>query len=1061
MRLPTEFIRLPLRFDAARLAEEVAAIEASAWRQHPRGFAGGWVLPLLAADGDPARADAMGPMRPTPELARSPYLRQVLATLAAPIGRAGLFALDGRGEVPAHADGDYYWLDRLRVHVPIATTPGVECASGERRVHMAAGEAWLFDTWRVHAVTNPDPTRRIHLVADTVGSGELATMLESGAWPFVEPPRLGAPARFVPFRPGVETALSTEERGQPPVMTPWELAAHGQRWLADVAEANRADRRDHTLADLERELAALAQSWRALWSRYGESAAGHADYRTALAATAVRLAALGHGLRMTNGLDAIATLHDWILRVALAPAVTPATGAAGDTPFAAAEPTAVARVGAAPSRLADASPRSATGAARAHLAAPRRFARPIFIVCPPRSGSSLLFETLAQSPDLWTIGGESHSQFERLPALRPERRGWSSNRLTAEDAHPALVERLVDSFFLPLRDRDRQRPAAGAENLRLLEKTPKNALRVPFLAAAFPDALFVYLYRNPRETINSILEAWQSGRFVTYPQLPGWIGPPWSLALVPGWRELAGRPLPEIAARQWQSITEHLLEDLGRLAPERWCVANYGALVSRPLSEIERLCGYLGVGWDRPLAAPLPASRHTLTPPEAGKWRRNAAVLAQVLPLVAPTAERALDLFAHRPGHAALDLAALEEDEPIPAEPAAAPAATSPAPTAASVSATPPPSASPATSPAIPPSAPVQRAAGAALRSVHTRSLAEILHAIGGSLVVTTYQSGCVVVVRADGSQVNTHFSAYPSPMGLAVGPRYVALGTKHHVWELRNVPAAAPRVVPAGPHDACFLPRRQHFTGDLRVHELAFAGEELWFVATRFSCLATLDADHSFVPRWRPPFISALAPEDRCHLNGLCVVDGRPRYATALGATDAKEGWRENKAAGGILLDVPSGETIVSGLSMPHSPRFHRGRLWLLESGKGELNVVDPASGRVETVASLPGFTRGLAFAGPFAFVGLSQVRESVFGGLPLSQRLKERRCGVWAVDLRTGAVAGFLRFEDAVQEIFDVQVFAGLRFPHFSDPSGELLETTYVVPSRELGAVRGVPVG
>src|SRR5204863_2885793 len=170
------------------------------------------------------------------------------------------------------------------------------------------------------------------------------------------------------------------------------------------------------------------------------------------------------------------------------------------------------------------------GARRQKLRAdvPARFERPIFIVSPPRSGSTLLFETLAQSPDLWTIGSESHGVFESIPAFQPARRGWTSNRLTADDVRPALVERLIDGFFLRLRDRSGNRPAAGAEHLRLLEKTPKNALRVPFLAEAFPDALFVYLYRNPRETISSMLDAWRSGKFVTYANLPAWPGEhPW------------------------------------------------------------------------------------------------------------------------------------------------------------------------------------------------------------------------------------------------------------------------------------------------------------------------------------------------------------------------------------------------------------------------------------------------------------------------------------------------------------------------------------------------------
>jgi len=226
--------------------------------------------------------------------------------------------------------------------------------------------------------------------------------------------------------------------------------------------------------------------------------------------------------------------------------------------------------------------------------------------------------------------------------------------------------------------------------------------------------------------------------------------------------------------------------------------------------------------------------------------------------------------------------------------------------------------------------------------------------------------------------------------------------------------------------------------------------------VNTRFSCLAALDSEHSFVPLWRPPFVSALAAEDRCHLNGLAVVDGRARYVTALGATDTPQGWREGKADGGVLIDVPSGEIVARGLSMPHSPRWHGGRLWVLESGKGEIGAVDLATGKVETVARLPGFTRGLAFAGPYAFVGLSQVRESnTFGGLPLDRGEAEKLCGVWMVDLRSGETAGFVRFEGIVQEIFDLQLLSGLRYPEIAEPDSELVAGAFALPQEALAEV------
>jgi uncharacterized protein (TIGR03032 family) len=282
------------------------------------------------------------------------------------------------------------------------------------------------------------------------------------------------------------------------------------------------------------------------------------------------------------------------------------------------------------------------------------------------------------------------------------------------------------------------------------------------------------------------------------------------------------------------------------------------------------------------------------------------------------------------------------------------------------------------------------------LRAAHTPNFPALLRRLGASLLVTTYQAGKLVLVRDEGDRLNTHYRAFQSPMGLALadGGAKLAVGTAIQVWEFRDNRDVARRLEPAGTHDACFLPRSSHVTGNVLIHEMAYgAGGELWFANTRFSCLATLDPDASFTPRWRPPFVTELEPSDRCHLNGLAMVDGRPKYVTALGATDTPAGWRANKAKGGVLMDVDSGEVICRGLSMPHSPRWYGGRLWVCESGSGTLGTVDLGTGRYEAVAAAPGFTRGLHFAGDLAFVGLSQVRESaVFTGIPITDRLAPR---------------------------------------------------------------------
>lgn len=368
---------------------------------------------------------------------------------------------------------------------------------------------------------------------------------------------------------------------------------------------------------------------------------------------------------------------------------------------------------------------------------------------------------------------------------------------------------------------------------------------------------------------------------------------------------------------------------------------------------------------------------------------------------------------------------------------------------------------------AVAPPAPVE------FRYTQTESFVSLLAESGASLLISTYQANKLLVARATSGGLSTLVRSFERPMGMAVDSGRLALGTRDRIWFMRNAPDIAPRVEPAGMHDACYVPRSCHVTGDIGVHEMAWArirsqesgvrGQpstltpdsclltpEMWIVNTRFSCLCTLHPDYSFVPRWQPPFITKLSYEDRCHLNGLALVDDQPRYVTALGETDSPDGWRDVKARGGCLMDVPSGALMSRGLSMPHSPRWHDGRLWVLESGTGQLALVEPTTGRRQTVAELPGFARGLAFAGPYAFIGLSKIRQtSAMDGVPLARRRDQLKCGVAVVDLRVGQVIAMLEFQTAVEEIFDVQLLPGARFPEVMGFAQETIQHTFVVPS------------
>lgn len=312
----------------------------------------------------------------------------------------------------------------------------------------------------------------------------------------------------------------------------------------------------------------------------------------------------------------------------------------------------------------------------------------------------------------------------------------------------------------------------------------------------------------------------------------------------------------------------------------------------------------------------------------------------------------------------------------------------------------------------------------------YTPNLVEILQHLQSSLVISTYQAGKVLVLGTHAGKLTISFLDYDRPMGLAIGQDRIAIGAGASIHLLKSSHAAARTVHPAGSFDGCYVAHTSRHTGRILGHDLGWGHEGLWVVNTLFSCLCTLDDAHSFVPCWKPSFISQLADEDRCHLNGMALEDGAPRYVTALAETDTAAGWRGNKARTGVIMDVQSGEVLSRGLCMPHSPRVRNGELFVLNSGHGHLSKVDRRTGQLEPVEQVPGYTRGLAFCGQFAFVGLSRIRETnVFGGLPIGERRDELCCGVAVIDMLSGRTVGTFRFLSGVEEIFAVDVIQGHR--------------------------------
>ena len=312
------------------------------------------------------------------------------------------------------------------------------------------------------------------------------------------------------------------------------------------------------------------------------------------------------------------------------------------------------------------------------------------------------------------------------------------------------------------------------------------------------------------------------------------------------------------------------------------------------------------------------------------------------------------------------------------------------------------------------------------LRLDASRHLTPWLHERQLSFAFSTYQAGKLFMIGTDDrGDLSVSERTFSRCMGLYPSGESLWMASQFQVWRLEN---SIPRGARHDGFDALYVPRVGYTTGDLDVPDIAVGRDgKPVFVSTAFSCVATLSERFSFKPLWRPDFVSALVPEDRCHLNGLAMRDKKPRYVTAVSRSDVAEGWRDARRAGGVVIDMDSNEVIAHGLSMPHSPRWHKDRLWLHNSGTGEFGYVIPGEGEFVPVVFIPGYARGLAIHNGFALVGMSRPRHgSSFSGLALDDELRSRNAeaqvGVQLIDLARGVVVASLRISGYVEELFDV---------------------------------------
>jgi Sulfotransferase family/Aspartyl/Asparaginyl beta-hydroxylase/SEC-C motif len=627
MKLASPFIKLPLQFDAARMAKEVAALPDEAWVKHPTGFQGNAAVRLISANGE--ENDNMGgAMLPTAHLLNSPYLQQVLAAFNTVFGRSRLMGLGPHSEVPAHSDVNHHWFYRVRIHVPIVTYPEVRFHCDSQDVHMGAGEAWIFDNWRRHFVINPTDHQRVHLVADTTGSAAFWEMANQGIDPFSDAKIF---PRSVAFDPQNTPTLLTERFNMARVMPPAEMQYLVEDLLHDLHNAVLSGITDALSAnEYIRIVRRFVADWRDTWSLYGEAAAEWPRYQKLRLQVTENITGKKLLLASNRSLITPALMGRVVLPCLALPLGHDTASGSHLSQLAKDDDTHVTK----PLHLNSVAP-----VARATSINP--YDRPLIILTAPRSGSTLLFETLQQSNTLYTIGGESHGIIEAQSSLNPASGEIDSNRLDETHANAATITRIRDQFSRYLRDASGRPPSAMAKSIRLLEKTPKNALRIPFLEKLFPESRYVFLYRDPREAISSIMDCWRNGGWVTYSMLEGWPGP-WSFLLPPNWQRLKGSPLAEIAAFQWCEANQFILNDLKRLDASRWIPLQYDEFLNTPARCTSRIANFAEIPFDGGLRArtesSLPHSRLTLTPPSPDKWRKNEAKML-------PYLDRALLLY--------------------------------------------------------------------------------------------------------------------------------------------------------------------------------------------------------------------------------------------------------------------------------------------------------------------------------------------------------------------------------------------------------------------------------
>ncbi len=684
MKLDQEFYQVPLRFDAEQLHQEVSQFNEMDWQIHKTKIEGTSSIVLVSVGGTINDDFAIsGAMRGTAFLELCPYIKQVIRAFEAPVSRSYLLRIPKCSKVLPLGDYNYHWFRRRCIYVPIVTNSGVQFSYNDRRqnIDIEAGEAWTLNHSQHHGIANTGEQDCIYLVIETKGSPTLKGILESTEHnPELEP-------KAIIYNQGNSSEIPLETYCFE-VLTPKEIGDLTAEILFDAEDLGMPQ---NSLTKLLEKIEQFRQKWKQVFVKFHHDRAGELAYQDLILEFQQQIVTDVHkwlppGSRGSLALMVINSMLStsqraiakqvprlsWVrkkltikptLRWSARYRVVEHYQQQSNFKRLSRQKVQVLELFRSPTTLNEIRDRLTAAneisqeklvkivqrllefrLLREEFQLPY-FEQPLFIVSAPRAGSTLLFETLSRFPQLWSTAKESHETIEGIPELHPAAHNYSSNCLSEADVTPEIALTLKERFTEQLQNRQgelfldlprEQRPTS----VRFLEKTPKNSLRIPFLKAIFPEARFIYLYRDPKQNVSSIIEGWRSRRFVAYRQVPGWPFQEWSFLLAPGWSELEDYSIAKIATHQWKSANSYIMNDLKNIPAKDWCFVRYSDLVADPKKILSRLSKFAQLEWDEEIeqmvSRSLPVSHMSVSAPSPDKWRKNVQEINQILPEVQP-----------------------------------------------------------------------------------------------------------------------------------------------------------------------------------------------------------------------------------------------------------------------------------------------------------------------------------------------------------------------------------------------------------------------------------------